>query len=437
MDRADAVTSRRQAPRNRLQAPGPELRPTAPTTGTVACPRCKRRFVAERYAADLNVCSECGHHGVVGAAQRIDQLADPDTAETLAIDVGDRDPLGFADRFPYPQRVARARERTGLHEAFLTARASLAGNPVVLACMDFEFLGGSLGSGAGEIFARACELAVAEQRALVAVCTSGGARMQEGIASLAQMGRCAPSLRQHPGCPLLRRRHRLVRGPVGRDHRRAGSPDRVRRRQGDRAGDPRQAPRRLPDRRVPARAWDGRRGGRAPPPPRHGRNADPHLLGARVTTSIETTERERIAFAAVELARHPERPRALQVIAAITGGWTELRGDRLFGDDRAVVGGPARLGGRSVMVIGQEKGTDPLTRALHNFGMPHPEGYRKAVRLMRQAEKFSMPVVCLVDTPAAHAGVAADEHGQAWESADALLCLLGFPLQTALQQLTD
>jgi acetyl-CoA carboxylase carboxyl transferase subunit alpha len=154
-------------------------------------------------------------------------------------------------------------------------------------------------------------------------------------------------------------------------------------------------------------------------------------------TSIVTTERERIAFAAVELARHPERPRALQVIAAITGGWTELRGDRLFGDDRAVVGGPARLGGRSVMVIGQEKGTDPMTRALHNFGMPHPEGYRKAVRLMRQAEKFSMPVVCLVDTPAAHAGIGAEERGQAWAIADALLCMLGLRTPTVSVVLSE
>jgi acyl-CoA carboxylase subunit beta len=194
MDRADAVTSRRQAPRRRLQAPGPELRPTAPTAGTVECPRCHRRFVAERYAADLNVCSECGHHGVVGAAQRIEQLADPGSAEMLGFDVGDRDPLGFDDGVPYPQRVARARERTGLHEAFQIATASIEGNPVVLACMDFAFLGGSLGSGAGEIFARGCELAVAEERTLVAVCTSGGARMQEGIASLAQMARCSSAV---------------------------------------------------------------------------------------------------------------------------------------------------------------------------------------------------------------------------------------------------
>ena len=194
MDRADALTSRRQAPRRRLQAPGPELRPTAPTAGTVACPRCHRRFVADRYAADLNVCSGCGHHGVVGALQRIEQLADAGTAELIIIDAGDRDPLGFDDGVPYPQRVARARERTGLHEAFQIARASIGGNPAVLACMDFAFLGGSLGSGAGEIFAQGCAAAVAERRALVAVCTSGGARMQEGIASLAQMARCSSAV---------------------------------------------------------------------------------------------------------------------------------------------------------------------------------------------------------------------------------------------------
>jgi acetyl-CoA carboxylase carboxyl transferase subunit alpha len=143
-----------------------------------------------------------------------------------------------------------------------------------------------------------------------------------------------------------------------------------------------------------------------------------------MTDSIETAERERVAFAAVELARNPTRPRALQVIAAAFSGWTEMRGDRLFGDDRAVVGGPARLDDRWVMVVGQEKGTDAISRALHNFGMPHPEGYRKAQRLMRTAEKFGMPVVCLIDTPAAHAGVAAEERGQAWAIAESLITML-------------
>ena len=143
-----------------------------------------------------------------------------------------------------------------------------------------------------------------------------------------------------------------------------------------------------------------------------------------MTVTTQTAERERLAFEAVELARHPARPRALQVIATAFSDWTEMRGDRLFGDDRAVVGGPARLGDRWVMVIGQEKGTDAISRALHNFGMPHPEGYRKAQRLMRTAEKFGMPVVCLVDTPAAHAGVAAEERGQAWAIAESLITML-------------
>lgn len=143
-----------------------------------------------------------------------------------------------------------------------------------------------------------------------------------------------------------------------------------------------------------------------------------------MSVSTETAERERTAFAAVELARNPGRPRALQVISEAFSEWTEMRGDRLFGDDRAVVGGPALLGDRWVMVIGQEKGTDAISRAVHNFGMPHPEGYRKAQRLMRTAEKFAMPVVCLVDTPAAHAGVAAEERGQAWAIAESLMTML-------------
>ncbi|MFN2568999.1 MAG: carboxyltransferase subunit alpha [Candidatus Dormibacteria bacterium] len=140
--------------------------------------------------------------------------------------------------------------------------------------------------------------------------------------------------------------------------------------------------------------------------------------------ATSTADRERAAMLHVELARHPDRPRSRQVIAGAFSEWTELHGDRLFGDDRAVLGGPARIGERWVMVIGQEKGSDAMGRALHNFGMAHPEGFRKAKRLMLQAEKFGMPVVCLVDTPAAHAGVAAEERGQAWAIADSLITML-------------
>src|SRR5437588_7101077 len=223
---------------------------------------------------------------------------------------------------------------------------------------------------------------------------------------------------------LLRRRHRLVRRAGRRHPRGARGAHRLRRRSRHRAGDARPPPRRVPDRGVSPRAWHGGHGHRSPPAPRHHRSAAPALLGWFVSTTTETTEREQAAFARVELARHPERPRAHQVIDGVFSDWHELRGDRRFGDGRAVIAGPALLHGRTVMVIGQEKGTDPMTRAVHNFGMPHPEGYRKARRLMRQAEKFGMPVVCLIDTPAAYAGVGAEERGQAWAIADSLLCML-------------
>jgi acetyl-CoA carboxylase carboxyl transferase subunit alpha len=147
-------------------------------------------------------------------------------------------------------------------------------------------------------------------------------------------------------------------------------------------------------------------------------------MTAKTETTAQTAEREKAAVEAVELARHPGRPRCLQVIEQAFAEFTEMRGDRLFGDDRAVVGGPARLGERWVMVIGQEKGTDAMSRALHNFGMPHPEGYRKAMRLMKQAEKFALPVICLVDTPAAHPGVGAEERGQAWAISASLTLML-------------
>lgn len=166
------------------------MRPVSPA-GTVVCPACGRRYVDDRYRADLNVCSQCGHHAPVAALQRIAQLADPRTIDIVGDGPGDRDPLHFDDGVPYTAQLQRARERSGAAEAFTVARATVSEVPVVLACMDFAFLGGSLGSAAGELFARGCETAVGEGRALVAVCTSGGARMQEGIASLAQMARCS------------------------------------------------------------------------------------------------------------------------------------------------------------------------------------------------------------------------------------------------------
>lgn len=115
----------------------------------------------------------------------------------------------------------------------------------------------------------------------------------------------------------------------------------------------------------------------------------------------------------VQLARHPERPYTLDYIYLMTTNFTELHGDRYYGDDKAIVGGFANIGDKPVMIIGQQKGRDTKSNIYRNFGMPNPEGYRKAMRLMKLAEKFNRPVITLIDTPGAFPGIEAEERGQA------------------------
>jgi acetyl-CoA carboxylase carboxyl transferase subunit alpha len=115
----------------------------------------------------------------------------------------------------------------------------------------------------------------------------------------------------------------------------------------------------------------------------------------------------------VQLARHPERPYTLDYIYMITENFVELHGDRLFKDDKAIVGGLAMLDGQKVMIIGHQKGRDTKSNVYRNFGMSNPEGYRKALRLMKLAEKFKIPVITMLDTPGAYPGIEAEERGQA------------------------
>ena len=137
------------------------------------------------------------------------------------------------------------------------------------------------------------------------------------------------------------------------------------------------------------------------------------VLTAKLDALRDDTYRNLTPMEQVQVARHPRRPYTLDYIHGIFTDWFELRGDRRYRDDEAVVGGWARLEGRSVMVIGHQKGRDMKENLRRNFGMPHPEGYRKALRLMRMAEKFRRPLVTLIDTPGAYPGFGAEERGQA------------------------
>ncbi len=157
-------------------------------------------------------------------------------------------------------------------------------------------------------------------------------------------------------------------------------------------------------------------------------------LEQKANSALVETYAKLTPWQKTQVARHPERPHCLDYVGALIEEFTPLAGDRYFAEDEAIVGGLGRFRGKTVMVIGHEKGTDTESRIRHNFGMARPEGYRKAVRLMEMADKFGCPVLTLVDTAGAYPGIGAEERGQAEAIARSTDCCLalGVPLVTAV-----
>ena len=157
-------------------------------------------------------------------------------------------------------------------------------------------------------------------------------------------------------------------------------------------------------------------------------------LQSKVDKLLRATYAKLTPWQRVQVARHAERPHAQRYIDRLLTSYMPLAGDRAFGEDAAIVGGIGRLDGRSIVVLGQEKGDDTEARIKHNFGMARPEGYRKAQRLMKLADRFGMPVVTLVDTPGAYPGIDAEARGQAEAVASSIdMCLsLGVPLVSVI-----
>jgi len=157
-------------------------------------------------------------------------------------------------------------------------------------------------------------------------------------------------------------------------------------------------------------------------------------LEAKAREALEETYSGLTPWQKTQVARHPERPHFRHYVDTLVEDFTPLSGDRSFAEDQAIVGGIGRLAGRSVMVIGHEKGSDTEGRIKHNFGMARPEGYRKAVRLMEMADRFQLPVVSLVDTAGAYPGIGAEERGQAEAIARSTDCCLslGVPIVSVI-----
>jgi acyl-CoA carboxylase subunit beta len=420
----------------------------------VKCPGCARLLYGKRLKRNAHVCPECGHHLRLTPRQRIGQLVDAGSFEQRGHDIAGWDPLGFRDRKPYHERLGEAVSRTGEREAAVFGGATISGHDVVIVAMNFAFMGGSMGSAVGEIVTRAAEDANAARVPLILVACSGGARMQEGALSLMQMAKTGQAIaRLHEagilvvsvltdptfggvtasfamlGHVILAETGALI-GFAGRrvisetirqelppDFQTAefllhhGMVDRVVRRDELRPLVAKLLALHRPAAGGPTALAEAREARETP-----GSGGQP-MVRSVMSLSGRATETWEI----VRTARHIKRPTAREYIDAVFADFCELHGDRLHGDDPAIIGGVARLGHRPVMVIGQQKGHDTKELVARRFGMPHPEGYRKALRLMEHAAAFGMPIVTLVDTPGAYPGVDAERRGQSVAIAQAIM----------------
>lgn len=410
------------------------------------CPGCRTMQYAKRLRREHRVCPECGNHHRQPGVERIEQLFDVGSVRYPDLRVRSGDPLGFVDTVAYPDRLDRARRRSGTEEGVLVVTGTVGGRALVAAIMDFHFMGGSLGSAAGELITLAAERALAERTPLLIVSVSGGARMQEGALSLMQMAKTAQALAAldeagiltvslitdptyggvaasfatlcdvivaEPGARLgfagPRVIEQTIRQSLPEGFQTAefllknGFVDAIRPRAEHRGFLARLLALQEPD-TVPALG-----------------DPDPVL---RSPAQVDAAD----PWATVQRARALGRPTTLDYLARVFDEFEELHGDRVGGDCAAVVGGPARLGGAQVMVIGHQKGRTVAELSERNFGMPSPSGYRKAGRLMRLAAKLGLPVVTLVDTPGAHPGVEAEQCGQAVVIAESIRLMTTLPV---------
>jgi acetyl-CoA carboxylase carboxyl transferase subunit beta len=419
-----------------------------PANRWAKCPRCAAFIYNKRLEKNLKVCPECTHHFRLSAAERVAFLLDAGSFKELDADLTPGDPLGFVDSKPYSARIADNRAKSGVSEAAKYGTGTIGGYPVVMCALDFTFLGGSMGSVVGEKVTRAIELGAKTRTPVIVCSSSGGARMQEGTLSLMQMAKtsAALALLAEAGVPYFALLADPTYGGVSASFATLGDliicepkvkvgfagPQVIEQTIRQKLPEGFQTAEFLMEKGqidliVP----------RAELPNTfkkllgfHQRHPAEAKAAARTTASAAPARAPstRSAWESVQLARHPDRPNFRELVDQVFDGFTELHGDRSFRDDPAIVGGLATLAGRSVMVVGHQKGRGTKEAIARNFGMPHPEGYRKALRLMQYAGRLGMPLVTLIDTPGAYPGLQAEERNQSEAIARNLLVMSRLPI---------
>lgn len=406
------------------------------------CNKCGQPIYAEDVRNNFYICPKCKGYFRVHAYRRIEMTADAGSFEEWDKEMEFANPLDFPG---YEKKIEAAREKTKLNEAIVTGKCTIGGEPAVLGVCDARFIMSSMGHVVGEKIARAVERATKEQLPVIIFACSGGARMQEGIVSLMQMAKTSAALKRHhnagqlfvsvltdpttggvtasfamlgdiilaePGALIGFAGPRVIEQTIGQklpegfqrseflqDH---GFVDKIVKRE-----DMKSTISAILKLHHPHKQED------------NGENTSFHVDNCSQPAGLSGKEKKtknrrnkKSPWDTVQLSRSAERPVASDYINAVFDDFMEFHGDRYFGDDGAVVGGLAFFHGMPVTVIGQEKGKNTKDNIKRNFGMPSPEGYRKALRLMKQAETFGRPVICFVDTPGAFCGLEAEERGQ-------------------------
>ncbi len=429
----DNMFKKTRLPKRKGAAAADTSGPEVPEGLLRKCNMCKAAIIAEDVKKGDYICPKCGGYFRMHAYKRIRSVADEGTFEEWDRGLTTRNPLQFKG---YEEKLTSLQEKTGLDEAVTAGRARIGGEETALAVCDGRFLMASMGEVVGEKITRAVERATKEELPLIIFTCSGGARMQEGIVSLMQMAKTSAALKRHsdagllyitvltdpttggvtasfamlgdiilaePGALIGFAGPRVITQTIGQKLPKGFQRSEFLLEHGfiDAIVERPQM------KEVLSRLLSFHKNERSDT-----QKAQKFTNGIRQGLKIPPEMDQAKAWDRVLASRKKDRPVGRDYIGSLFTDFTEFHGDRYYGDDQAVIGGIAYFRGMPVTVIAQEKGRDTKENIQRNFGMPSPDGYRKALRLMRQAEKFHRPVICFVDTPGAFCGVEAEERGQ-------------------------
>ncbi|MCQ2081944.1 MAG: acetyl-CoA carboxylase carboxyltransferase subunit alpha [Lachnospiraceae bacterium] len=401
----------------------------------VKCTKCGKMLSQSRVVRNKYICYECGGYFRVKVSNRIKMVADPKTFKQWFSETEIKNPLNFEG---YVEKIKEAKEKTGLDEAVTIGECKVFGEDIVLGVCDSRFMMSSMGHVVGEKITKAIEMAAEKKLPVFLFCCSGGARMQEGIISLMQMAKTSAAIKRlgeaggfycpiltdpttggvtasfamlgdvimaEPGALIGFAGPRVIKQTIGQELPEGFQTAEFLLEHGFIDGIVKRKNLKkiiyflVKAHKCKEGKYDNFGETVVFPEPSE-------IAKERAALSMPLS-----AWDKVKTVRSIDRLSALDYMEVIFDIFVEAHGDRGFRDDPAIVGGIGFIGSQPVTVIADHKGRDMQECKKRNFGMPMPEGYRKALRLMKQAEKFNRPIVCFVNTPGAYPGIEAEERG--------------------------